>query len=519
MGSNFNPLILVEKLAKLNSSQQSIETLSHWCIFHMNKAKEVVETWDRQFHCAPRDQRLAFLYLANDILQNSRRKGVEFVVEFWKVLPGSLRDVIENGDEVGRNASLRLINIWEERKVFGSRGHILKEEIVKRQPDYDNRNWKHAEYKLKPAGADTLDKLVSGYQAVYNSQQDEDAILYKCRNAVSFVEKVDKNIERDNRSGNVNGSIADELRGQNATLRDCIEQLQGFEASRSDLVAFLREALQEQEYKLDQVRDQLQAAQTCTEQAGRICRQLLGSSGNGQVLPEQTGNRSSASQVPQNLVPGAREQTSTTTHAHQSSLVDKSSYVGDPKSAAAAVAAQLTALTSSAQVLSYAIASLEPGVIGNPPKDLPSDYPSEKRAKFENDHPSYVPQYPHAAALPFSHPGQLQHNLPVTSEELTSDEAPPLPPSSPPPLPPLPPPMQLYPQYMHTAMPMMNGPYGYNMSQQLPVTIPGYAPVGAPINGVSSFTMPTDSYQNYQTAEGSFPNQASSLPMAPMSRQ
>lgn len=75
----------------------------------MNKARQVVETWDRQFHCSPRDQRLAFLYLANDILQNSRRKGSEFVGEFWKVLPDALRDVIENGDEFGRNAALRLV--------------------------------------------------------------------------------------------------------------------------------------------------------------------------------------------------------------------------------------------------------------------------------------------------------------------------------------------------------------------------------------------------------------------------
>ena len=76
----------------------------------MNKAKQVVETWDKQFHCSPHDQRLAYLYLANDILQNSRRKGSEFVGEFWKVLPDALRDVIENGDDFGRNAALRLVH-------------------------------------------------------------------------------------------------------------------------------------------------------------------------------------------------------------------------------------------------------------------------------------------------------------------------------------------------------------------------------------------------------------------------
>lgn len=77
----------------------------------MNKAKQVVETWDKQFHCSPREQRLAYLYLANDILQNSRRKGSEFVGEFWKVLPDALRDVIGNGDEFGRNAALRLVHL------------------------------------------------------------------------------------------------------------------------------------------------------------------------------------------------------------------------------------------------------------------------------------------------------------------------------------------------------------------------------------------------------------------------
>lgn len=69
----------------------------------------MVETWGRQFHCAPREQRLAYLYLANDILQNSRRKGSEFVGEFWKVLPEALRDVIENGDDFGRKSARRLV--------------------------------------------------------------------------------------------------------------------------------------------------------------------------------------------------------------------------------------------------------------------------------------------------------------------------------------------------------------------------------------------------------------------------
>ncbi|KAE8677939.1 Detected protein of confused Function [Hibiscus syriacus] len=221
MGSSFNPQILVEKLAKLNNSQASIETLSHWCIFHMNKAKQVVETWNRQFHCSPRERRLAFLYLANDILQNSRRKGSEFFGEFWKVLPDALRDVIESGDEFGRNAALRLISIWEERKLFGSRGQILKEELFGRQSESSNVNVRHISLKLQkqPVG-NAVEKIASGYNALYGSQMDEDVILSKCRNAISCIEKVDKEISTDVNSGQFSGSASvEEVKSQYAVLR------------------------------------------------------------------------------------------------------------------------------------------------------------------------------------------------------------------------------------------------------------------------------------------------------------
>lgn len=83
--------------------------LSRLCISHRKKAKQIVETWDKAFSSAQREQRVSFLYLANDILQNSRRKGSEFVNEFWKVLPAALKNVYENGDENGKKAASRLV--------------------------------------------------------------------------------------------------------------------------------------------------------------------------------------------------------------------------------------------------------------------------------------------------------------------------------------------------------------------------------------------------------------------------
>lgn len=526
MGSTFNPQILVEKLAKLNNSQASIETLSHWCIFHMNKAKPVVETWARQFHCSPREQRLAFLYLANDILQNSRRKGSEFVGEFWKVLPDALRDVIESGDEFGRNAALRLISIWEERKVFGSRGQILKEELAGRHLENSNRNGKNLNAKLRPSAGNILEKIVSDYHVVYSGQLDEDGILSKCRNAISSLEKVDKEIGGDINSGKFHGSaFVEELQGQHAVLRDCIEQLTAVESSRTSLVSHLREALEEQEFKLDQVRNQIQAAQSQSQQAGNICQQLL-SRDKVQSLAEQSPKEAQNPIAPHSFISGDREQSAPVMYTRQVSFPEKSGHIEDDprKSAAAAVAAKLTASTSSVQMLSYVLSSLaSEGVIGNPVKESSSDYPSEKRPKLENDQSSYVPpqnlQQP--PVPPFPHPDSIQHNMSTTSQQFTPNEPPPPPLSSPPPLPPLPPmPQYQVPQFMQTAGSITSVPYSYGMAQLHPPSMPGYQTIGAPINGISPFTTPTtNSYQGFQGPDGNVYSQSSSMPMAPISRQ
>lgn len=85
--------------------------MSRWCISHQKRAKEIVETWVKLFNASQKDQRIAYLHLANDILQNSRRKGSEFVNEFWKVLPEALRRVCESNDDSGKKAVARLVSL------------------------------------------------------------------------------------------------------------------------------------------------------------------------------------------------------------------------------------------------------------------------------------------------------------------------------------------------------------------------------------------------------------------------
>ena len=64
------------------------------------------------------NKKLTLLYLANDVIQNTKKKGPEFKVEFTKFLPRTLQHVSQTKDESVCKSVERIISVWEERKVF-----------------------------------------------------------------------------------------------------------------------------------------------------------------------------------------------------------------------------------------------------------------------------------------------------------------------------------------------------------------------------------------------------------------
>ncbi|THG05242.1 hypothetical protein TEA_013687 [Camellia sinensis var. sinensis] len=187
------------------------------------RARQIVETWDKASSAAQREQRISFLYLANDILQNSRRKGSEFVNEFWKVLPAALKNVYESDDDHGKKAACR----------------------------------------LKLAVGAMPEKIVTAFQSVHDENVTEEAALNKCKAAASLVGKMEKDVESTSAHGDQQGSIlVDEIQEQENVLKECVRQLENAEATRSALVSQLKEAVQEQELKLELICTQLQVRST-----------------------------------------------------------------------------------------------------------------------------------------------------------------------------------------------------------------------------------------------------------------
>lgn len=89
-----------------------------WVIYHAKRAKEIVQIWLREVKKAAPKRKLCYFYLANDVIQNSRKKTQAFVEEFQQVLPVALHDNISMMPQNEQKSLQRMFNVLEERKIF-----------------------------------------------------------------------------------------------------------------------------------------------------------------------------------------------------------------------------------------------------------------------------------------------------------------------------------------------------------------------------------------------------------------
>uniref|UniRef100_A0A8C1T2J9 Solute carrier family 30 member 8 n=1 Tax=Cyprinus carpio TaxID=7962 RepID=A0A8C1T2J9_CYPCA len=116
--SVFSEPALEKKLSELSNSQQSVQTLSLWLIHHRKHSKTIVKVWYNELKKAQLSRKLTFLYLANDVIQNSKRKGPEFTQDFSPVIVDAFKHVSGGGDESCQKQLGRVLSIWQERAVY-----------------------------------------------------------------------------------------------------------------------------------------------------------------------------------------------------------------------------------------------------------------------------------------------------------------------------------------------------------------------------------------------------------------
>uniref|UniRef100_A0A1I7XAK3 CID domain-containing protein n=1 Tax=Heterorhabditis bacteriophora TaxID=37862 RepID=A0A1I7XAK3_HETBA len=118
--SGFSEAMMREKLAKLSHQQEAIQTLSLWLLHHQRQhSKVIVDVWLKEVRQEVNAHRLVnLIYLANDVIQNSRKKNPEFADNFFVVLEPAFRHAAKiSGPDLDR-AMMKVLRVWKDRLIY-----------------------------------------------------------------------------------------------------------------------------------------------------------------------------------------------------------------------------------------------------------------------------------------------------------------------------------------------------------------------------------------------------------------
>ncbi|KAJ3129685.1 hypothetical protein HK098_000464 [Nowakowskiella sp. JEL0407] len=91
--------------------------LAQWMIYYIKNAQQSVKTWESSLASAPKERKLAYIHLANEILQLSKKKSNAFEIEFKPVLQLSLKQTCDAVPECLSKIG-RVLEIWSQRSVY-----------------------------------------------------------------------------------------------------------------------------------------------------------------------------------------------------------------------------------------------------------------------------------------------------------------------------------------------------------------------------------------------------------------
>ncbi|KAJ8400564.1 hypothetical protein AAFF_G00393330 [Aldrovandia affinis] len=192
--SSFSECALEKKLSELSNSQQSVQTLALWIIHHRKHSAPIVHVWHRELKKAKSNRKLTFLYLANDVIQNSKRKGPDFTREFESVLLDACSHVAREADGGCKQHIERLLTIWKERGVYRADfvqhlklaiedSNSYKRKSPKRKPPEEKKATRRSYQKVQ--------KVQEVQQVVQEEEEDDEDNDYRGNYSPSVTETAD----------------------------------------------------------------------------------------------------------------------------------------------------------------------------------------------------------------------------------------------------------------------------------------------------------------------------------------
>ncbi|XP_074836986.1 regulation of nuclear pre-mRNA domain-containing protein 2 isoform X2 [Carettochelys insculpta] len=124
---------LDRKLQSVTNTMESIQGLSSWCLENKRHHSTIVYHWMKWLRRSAFPHRLNLFYLANDVIQNCKRKNaIVFRDTFAEVLPEAA--ALVKDPSVSKSIE-RIFKIWEDRNVYPEETIVaLKEALTSTNP-------------------------------------------------------------------------------------------------------------------------------------------------------------------------------------------------------------------------------------------------------------------------------------------------------------------------------------------------------------------------------------------------
>ncbi|XP_074844111.1 regulation of nuclear pre-mRNA domain-containing protein 1A isoform X2 [Carettochelys insculpta] len=263
--SAFSEAALERKLSELSNSQQSVQTLSLWLIHHRKHSGLIVTVWERELRKAKPNRKLTFLYLANDVIQNSKRKGPEFTKDFAPVIVEAFKHVSSESDESCKKHLGRVLSIWEERSVYEN--DVLEQlrqalygdrKSRKRTFEQINVDENNCSAQSSPSDPPQTADLIRALQELENAASGDAAVHQRIASLPVEVQDVSL-LDRitDKESGEQLSKMVDDacmvLADYNGRLAAEIDDRKQLTRMLSDFLRCQKEVLAEKEHKLEHV--------------------------------------------------------------------------------------------------------------------------------------------------------------------------------------------------------------------------------------------------------------------------
>ncbi|GCB65216.1 hypothetical protein scyTo_0013428 [Scyliorhinus torazame] len=218
-------------------------------------------------------RKLTFLYLANDVIQNSKKKGPEFTKDFAPVLVDAFSHVSSESDENCKKHLERVLTIWQERMVYENNFIDQLKQIVSTEKKTKKRTFEQIQEEddddylsnSTPKEPPETEDLIKSLQELENAASGDAAVRQKIASLppevqdVSLLDKIADKESADRLSKTVdeacmlladyNGRLAAELEDRKQLAR----MLADYIRSQNEILAEKERKLEEYKHKLAKV--------------------------------------------------------------------------------------------------------------------------------------------------------------------------------------------------------------------------------------------------------------------------